>query len=63
MAELNWVDIYLCSTHYYANSNSKANVVQWHTAGATLCIFVQDKPEIDLRLEREIVDIRVSVIL
>ena len=58
--ELPWLHLFLGSTCYYADeSDPQSCSLQWHTAAATLYILVKDKVEIDLRLEREITNIKV----
>jgi hypothetical protein len=59
--ELPWHDITLAGTHYYGDENDPQScMVQWHTTAATLYILVKDKLEIDIRVEREVIDIQVS---
>ena len=58
--ELPWTCVILASTHLYCDKEDPEScIVQWHLAGETLYILLKDKLEIDLRLEREIVDIKV----
>jgi hypothetical protein len=58
--ELPWVEVVLASTHFYfSEEDAESCLVQWHAAGATLYILLKDKLEIDLRMEREIVDVKV----
>jgi hypothetical protein len=37
-------------------------MVQWHTAAATLYILIKDKAEVDIRVEREVVNVQVMFI-
>jgi len=60
--ELPWAHLFLSKTQLFSPDNaSGAYILQWHSAGSTLYITIKDQPEIDLRLEREIIDIQVSV--
>jgi hypothetical protein len=60
---LRWLELYLSATHYFAADGLKTNIIRWNSAGATLCISNEDQPEIELRLEREIVDVLVTSLL
>ena len=57
---LHWITVVLAGMQLFAPDDSiHPPVIQWHSAGSTLYIRIRDKVEMDLRLEREIVDIEV----
>jgi hypothetical protein len=57
---LRWTTLVLAGTQLFASDDSiHLPIIQWHSAGSTLYITIRDKVEMDLRLEREIVDIEV----
>lgn len=61
--ELPWLDLYLGETHRFSEQWDTASyVLQWHTAASTLYIVCKDRREIDLRIEREIYEIKVCII-
>jgi hypothetical protein len=61
--ELPWLELYLGNTHFYSELRDPGSyVLQWHTAACTLYIVGKDHHEIDLRVEREIYEIKVCVI-
>jgi hypothetical protein len=61
--ELRWTRLILCTTELYApvlTDDSEATI-QWHCEGSTLYIVMNnDRQEIDLRLEREMFDVKVG---
>jgi hypothetical protein len=60
--EIPWLKLSLSDTLYYATeeNNESAFALQWHSSGSTLFIMFSEEPEIDIRLDREIVEIEVS---
>lgn len=61
--ELPWIDLYLGESHFFSELRDPGSyVLQWHTAACTLYVLCKDHPEIDLRIEREIYEIKVCII-
>jgi hypothetical protein len=61
---LQWLTILLAGTQLFPSyKNNCSPIIQWHSAGATLYILISHKIEMDLRLEREIIDIQVFLSL
>jgi hypothetical protein len=59
---LHWIELYLGETHYYAEEDSaEGYTIQWYMTDATLYIFFERLPEIDIRLEREVYMVKVNV--
>lgn len=61
--ELPWMKLSLSNTTYFAQADKdeSAYALQWHTAASSLFIMFPDQPEIDIRLDREVVDVHVSL--
>jgi hypothetical protein len=60
--ELPWVDLYLGESNIYSEMlHPEPYVLQWHTAGCTLYVLSKGHAEIDLRVEREIYEIKVCI--
>jgi len=60
-AKLSWEEMFVGESHIFAKQGSPyLYSLVWHNAGSTLYILSKGKPEIDLRLEREICEIKVS---
>jgi hypothetical protein len=58
---LKWSRIILCTTVFHASIDKESNppLLQWHTEGSNLYAMMSDRPEIQLRMEREIYDLQV----
>jgi hypothetical protein len=61
--QLQWHDLQLSETCYQALGDEDQYTLEWHSAGATLYIVGKDLPKIDLRLEREILNIMVRLMV
>jgi len=63
--ELHWTRLILSTTELYATVANEENeaTIQWHSEGSTLYIVMNnDRPEIDLRMESEMFDVKVGLL-
>jgi hypothetical protein len=57
---LPWTNIILATTELHAISgNHEKEVLQWHSEGTTLYIVMENREEIDMRLDMEVFDFQV----
>jgi hypothetical protein len=61
---LPWKSMILATTQLHALSGEvKQESIQWHSEGSVLYIVIENREEVDLRMDREIFDVRVCVVL
>lgn len=65
--ELSWDELFFGETHFYAEQDKPdIYALQWHEAGSTLYISIKGKDLVDIRMEREVHEVKVrhvSVVL
>jgi hypothetical protein len=52
----------LASTALHASTSDGTEGMEWHSEGSVLYIVLQDREEIDLRIDREVFDVQVCAI-
>ena len=54
----------MATTELHATApNLRSETVQWHSEGSVLYIVMQNRPEVDVRLDLEIQEVKVGVLL
>ena len=65
MLDTRWIDVFLNMTQLRLSGNIENHgkyLLQWHTAASTLYIVHPDKPEIDIRIDREVFKVQVCIL-
>ena len=57
---LPWTNIILATTELHAIAGQRKETVQWHSEGTTMYIVVENREEIDVRIDREVFNVQVS---
>jgi hypothetical protein len=60
--QLPWTNVILATTELHATSGERKETLQWHTEGSTMYIVMENRPEIDLRMDWEVCDVQVCLI-
>jgi hypothetical protein len=61
---LPWKSMILANTQLHALSGElRQESIQWHSEGSVLYIVMENQKEVDLRMDREIFDVRVCHVL
>jgi hypothetical protein len=58
--QLPWTNVILATTELHATLRKET--LQWHTEGSTIYIVMENRPEMDLRMDWEVFDVQVCLI-
>jgi hypothetical protein len=63
-SDLSWTNVIMATTELHATGqNLRRETLQWHSEGSVLYIVMENRAEVDLRLDLEILEIQVCVLL
>jgi hypothetical protein len=58
---IHWSELILNTTHFHASSNEDfESLLIWYPEGSTLYLQMENRPQVDIRVDHEILDLKVG---